>query len=295
MNLFTLGQKARMTAAINQYRSNLLNHNLCSNTPPIPSWNCVNGNCVDPLNGNGNYSDLNTCQVSCFCASGTPPLVENFQSGLPNWTIINNDGNDTWELTNSAGYNSNSSIYINNAEYSANGEYDDLVLPTLDLTSFSSIYLTFDHAYSLWTNPSSNQSWSDTLQIYISEDCGNSWQIIWEKAGLNLVTTSPSYNGFSWTPNNNNDWYSNTLDLSNFTNQDDFAIKFRNVNQYENNLFLDNINLSENNTSVLDNQIINKKIVKVIDVLGRTHSNLTYGIYLYIYDDNTTEKKIIFK
>ena len=295
MNLFTLGQKARMTAAINQYRSNLLNHNLCSNTPPIPSWNCINGNCVDPLNGNGNYSDLNTCQVSCFCASGTPPLVENFQSGLPNWTIINNDGNDTWELTNSAGYNSNSSIYINNAEYSANGEYDDLVLPTLDLTSFSSIYLTFDHAYSLWTNPSSNQSWSDTLQIYISEDCGNSWQIIWEKAGLNLVTTSPSYNGFSWTPNNNNDWYSNTLDLSNFTNQDDFAIKFRNVNQYENNLFLDNINLSENNTSVLDNQIINKKIVKVIDVLGRTHSNLTYGIYLYIYNDNTTEKKIIFK
>ena len=29
MNLFTTGQKTRMISAINQYRSNLLNHTLC--------------------------------------------------------------------------------------------------------------------------------------------------------------------------------------------------------------------------------------------------------------------------
>ena len=34
------------------------------------------------------------------------------------------------------------------------------------------------------------------------------------------------------------------IDLSSYTNQDDFAIRFRNVNQYENNLFIDNINLA---------------------------------------------------
>ena len=126
-----------MVSAINQYRPDLLSHSLCSNTPPTPSWNCVNGNCIDPLNGNGTYSDLITCQNNCFCASTNPPIYENFQSGLPSWTIINNDGSDTWEWTNSAGYNSNSSIYINNAEYSANGQYDDFILPTVDLTSYS--------------------------------------------------------------------------------------------------------------------------------------------------------------
>ena len=295
MNLFTIGQKTRMTAAINQYRPNLLNHNLCSNTPPIPSWNCLNGNCIDPLNGNGTYSDINNCLAACFCAAGTPPIYENFQSGLPNWSIINNDADDTWEITNSAGFNSNSSIYINNAEYSANGEYDDFILPTLDLTSYSSIYLTFDYAYSLWTNPSSNPNWSDTLQIYISEDCGNTWQKIWEKAGLNLVTTSPTYNSFSWTPNNNNDWSSENIDLSNYTNQDDIAIKFRNVNQYENNLFLDNINLSENNTSLQNISSSSKKVIKIIDLIGKVQSKTTSGIYLYIYDDFSTEKKIIIK
>ena len=295
MNFFTLGQKARMIAAINQYRINLLNNNLCNTNPPIPSWNCINGNCIDPQNGNGTYSDINNCIASCFCAAISPPLSEDFQTGLPGWTIINNDGSDTWELTNTSGYNSSSSIYINNAEYSANGEIDDLVLPTLDLTSFSSIYLTFDYAYSLWTNPSSAQNWSDTLKIYISEDCGNTWQLIWEKAGLDLVTTSPVYNSFSWNPTSNNDWESEVIDLSIYSNEDDFSIKFRNINQFENNLFIDNINLWDNNTSINDNFSKDKKLLKIIDVLGRNRSKFSPSIYLYIYDDNTVEKKVIIK
>jgi hypothetical protein len=295
MNLFTLGQKARMIAAINQYRINLLNNNLCNTNPPIPSWNCINGNCIDPQNGNGTYSDINNCIASCFCAAISPPLSEDFQTGLPGWTIINNDGSDTWELTNTSGYNSSSSIYINNAEYSANGEIDDLVLPTLDLTSFSSIYLTFDYAYSLWTNPSSAQNWSDTLKIYISQDCGNTWQLIWEKAGLDLVTTSPVYNSFSWNPTSNNDWESEVIDLSIYSNEDDFSIKFRNINQFENNLFIDNINLWDNNTSINDNFSKDKKLLKIIDVLGRNRSKFSPSIYLYIYDDNTVEKKVIIK
>ena len=295
MNFFTLGQKARMIAAINQYRINLLNNNLCNTNPPIPSWNCINGNCIDPQNGNGTYSDINNCIVSCFCAAVSPPLSEDFQTGLPGWTIINNDGSDTWELTNTSGYNSSSSIYINNAEYSANGEIDDLVLPTLDLTSFSSIYLTFDYAYSLWTNPSSAQNWSDTLKIYISQDCGNTWQLIWEKAGLDLVTTSPVYNSFSWNPTSNNDWESEVIDLSIYSNEDDFSIKFRNINQFENNLFIDNINLWDNNTSINDNFSKDKKLLKIIDVLGRNRSKFSPSIYLYIYDDNTVEKKVIIK
>ena len=224
MNLFTQGQKARMIAAINQYRPDLLNHNLCNTTPPVASWNCINGNCVDPLNGNGTYSDLSVCQANCFCTATNPPIYENFQSGLPSWSIINNDGGDTWEWTNNYGFNGNGCIWINNAEYSANGEYDDFIIPTVDLTSYSSIYLTFDYAYSLWTNPASSQNWSDTLIIFVSDDCGNTWQNVWEKAGLNLTTTTPAYNPFNWFPNNNNDWASVVIDLSSYTNQDDFAI-----------------------------------------------------------------------
>ena len=85
--------------------------------------------------------------------------------------------------------------------------------------------------------------WSDTLIILISSDCGVSWQNIWQKAGIDLVTTTPIFNESTWTPSNNNDWSSVLINLNSYINQDDVLIKFRNVNQYENNLYLDNINI----------------------------------------------------
>lgn len=252
MNMFTSGQKTRMISAINQYRNNLLSHNLCSGVAPNASWNCINGACVDPANGNGTYSNYNNCVNSCNCLGISLPLYEDFQnSSLPaNWIIENSDGDKTWELTNTAGYNSSSSVYINNADYGANGEYDDLISPTLNFSSLSSASLEFDYAYSLWTDPTSSQVWSDTLIILISSDCGVSWQNIWEKAGIDLVTTIPIFNEFAWNPSNNNDWNSIVINLNTYINQDDVLIKFRNVNQYENNLYLDNINIKSTPNSV---------------------------------------------
>ena len=57
------------------------------------------------------------------------------------------------------------------------------------------------------------------------------------------MTTTPVFNYFTWTPSNNGDWQSEVVNLNNFINQDDIAVKFRNVNQYENNLYIDNINI----------------------------------------------------
>ena len=252
MNMFTSGQKTRMISAINQYRDNLLSHNLCSGIAPNASWNCINGACIDPGSGNGTYSNYNNCVNSCNCLGISLPLYEDFQNtSLPaNWIIENSDGDKTWELTNTAGYNSSNSIYINNADYGANGEYDDLISPTLNFSSLSSASLEFDYAYSLWTDPTSSQVWSDTLIILISSDCGVSWQNIWEKAGIDLVTTIPIFNEFTWNPSNNNDWNSIVINLNTYINQDDVLIKFRNVNQYENNLYLDNINIKSTPNSV---------------------------------------------
>mgnify|MGYP003331222097 CR=1 FL=1 len=42
MNLFTDGQKTRMIATINQYRSNMINHNLCNNPTDIREIKNVN-------------------------------------------------------------------------------------------------------------------------------------------------------------------------------------------------------------------------------------------------------------
>ena len=254
MNLFTNNQKSRMISAINQYRSNLLNHNLCSGSTNPVSWDCTNGICSDPGTGNGIYSTYNACFLACGCAGTNSSVIEGFQtSTLPNgWSIDNPDGDQTWSLNSNYGYNSTRSIFIENSIYAANGQYDDLNSPIMNFSNASNINLSFDYAYSLWTNPNSSQIWSDTLIILISTDCGLTWQNIWEKAGVNLVTTTPVYNEFEWFPSNNNDWKSEIINLNTYINQDGVIIKFRNVNQYENNLFLDNINIISDGSTYIN-------------------------------------------
>ena len=256
MNLFTNNQKSRMIAAINQYRSNLLNHNLCSGSTNPTSWDCVNGSCVDPGDGNGSYSSYNDCFAACECAGNIVSVIEGFQSStLPNdWSIDNPDGDQTWLINSNYGYNSTSSIMIENSIYPANGEYDDFNLPTMNFSNASNISLSFDYAYSLWTNPNASQNWSDTLIILVSPDCGLTWQKVWEQAGTDLVTTNPVFNEFEWFPSGNNDWRSATINLNNYVNLDGVLIKFRNVNQYENNLFIDNINLISDGSTYTSNQ-----------------------------------------
>ena len=54
------------------------------------------------------------------------------------------------------------------------------------------------------------------------------------------------------TITNNNDWDSEIVNLNNYIGQDDVLIKFRNVNQYENNLYIDNINIQGNTTTSIN-------------------------------------------
>ena len=43
--------------------------NICQASCFSDSWDCINGTCLDPGNGQGQYSSLNICQASCFSAS----------------------------------------------------------------------------------------------------------------------------------------------------------------------------------------------------------------------------------
>ena len=54
--------------------------------------------------------------------------------------------------------------------------------------------------YTLWTNPNLSQNWSDTLIVYISQDCGITWTKIWEKAVLiyKQYTLTMDITGYLW-------------------------------------------------------------------------------------------------
>ena len=117
-------------------RINLTNSNISVNCNGVisSSWDCNSlGICTDPGTGNGTYSSYNACLSACGCTGNYSNISEGFQTtSLPNdWSVDNPDGDQTWVINSSYGYNSSSSICIENSIYSANGEYDDLNSPMM--------------------------------------------------------------------------------------------------------------------------------------------------------------------
>ena len=88
------------------------------------------------------------------------------------------------------------------------------------------------------------------------------------------------------------DWKFESISLSNYINQDDIVIKFRNVNQYENNLFIDNLNINTSVTNFGEQINPNKKLLKIIDILEKLMKNQTCPLF-YIYEDGSTERKFL--
>ena len=67
---------------------------------------------------------------------------------------------------------------MNNYDYNSPGQEDDLISPFFDLSLFSWPRLTFKHAYSLYSN-----TYPDTLTVLITNDCGITNTIIYQKYG----------------------------------------------------------------------------------------------------------------
>jgi len=173
------------------------------------------------------------------------PYAEGFEGAFPpTGTQLNNPDNlTTFEQTTAAFRTGTKSMYINNYDYDSNGQVDELVLPNLDLTSVSSPRLAFWLAYRLYTNPTSSPNYSDTLTVQVSPDCGQTWTEVYRKFGTALVTTpSPSYTLNAYVPVASH-WRRDSVDLSAYANLDNVVVKLRHITDYENNLYIDDINI----------------------------------------------------
>jgi hypothetical protein len=122
-------------------------------------------------------------------------------------------------------------------------ERDGMISPYLNFSQFGNVYLTFDHAYAQRFNQ------KDSLIIYISSGCEENWTRIWANGpdGYGSFETAPATN-YEFIPMTNEDWCSSgwgtdcfTLDLSEWAGDHNVRIKFEAFNNLGNNLYLDNI------------------------------------------------------
>lgn len=166
---------------------------------------------------------------------------EGFETTLfpPNgMTVENPDTGITWERDTVASYSGNGSVKINNLINTNYGQGDELILPDLDLTSYSGTpFLSFRWAYAR-----SSTVYSDELIVLLSKDCGLNFTQILYKSG-NALATAP----VQTTPfiPDSSQWKQAKVTLFNYKNYNNVILKFVNVTDGGNNLYLDNIQVGD--------------------------------------------------
>ncbi|MCA1764516.1 MAG: cadherin-like domain-containing protein, partial [Flavobacteriales bacterium] len=118
--------------------------------------------------------------------------------------------------------------------YNEQGETDDIETPWVDLGSSVGAELTFDYAYARYSS-----FFFDRMQVQIKTACDDNWITLWDKENLDLATAGSQT--AAYTPSCG-DWSSETIDLSDYSGV--VKVRFRGINGWGNNLYLDNIMLS---------------------------------------------------
>jgi len=171
------------------------------------------------------------------------PISENFNSLPANWNISNPDNLIGWSLFSTPG--NGKALYVNNYDYENQGARDQFISPVIDLSNVTFAYLRFERAYEYY-----GEGNEDRLRVIVSSTCdfNQSSTVIFNKSGLELITTSSSTGNY-FIPSTSQ-WKTEVIQLSQFIGSK-IQISFEAINGYGNNLFIDNITLSTDQSNDL--------------------------------------------
>lgn len=162
---------------------------------------------------------------------------EGFEETVEDYIVISDDLGNTWEESNAA-YTDNKSIYLNNYSGNPSGSVDEFMLPSVNLTLMNDPDLYFQLSYKQRSN-----SASDNLRVYVSRDCGATWQMRYNKSGSTLATVSGS-TGSAFAPSSESDWEQINVNLGSYSSEEHLLVKFRGTSDAGNNIYIDDIQIS---------------------------------------------------
>lgn len=197
------------------------------------------------------------------------------------WTLYNPDASVTLARTTGAAKTGTASMWFNSINYTCNGCIDEITLPNLDLTTMSSPLMTFQVAYRLLSDPTQPTAWSDTLRVLISTDCGVTWTQVYNKFSTALTTIIPVFSTTPFVPTAP-DWRLESINLAPYATSANALVKFRTVSDYENNMYIDDINIMSS-TGIKNVDKVEKLII---------YPNPSTG-YVNVYHNSTKDQKIV--
>ncbi|TND08665.1 MAG: PKD domain-containing protein [Bacteroidetes bacterium] len=221
--------------------------------------------------------------------------VENSSTFSADWTINNASGGQAFQRVTTTAYTGSASVRIQNYSTTTDDLVDEMISPSIDLTQIPSPVFTFRVAYRQKATGN-----TDKLRVLVSDNCGQTWVQRWAKSGTTLATVSGTQST-AFTPGVfTTEWRLETVNISTFTADTNFRIKFEFTSGGGNNLYIDDINIVSPNSisdpsTMLENFIVfpnpakdNAMIsmtlnsgqdvqLKVYDMIGREMSTLSKG------------------
>jgi len=200
------------------------------------------------LTASNNYGTDDTTMFQAVSVGGAAlPFVEDFEGSLTGWEIVNPDNGITWATATVGGTSpGNTAMTVAHYSYSSAGAVDELVSPALDFSNDTNVILTFEYASAYYST-----NYSDSLKVYISDDCGTTWSEMAEWSSVDASFSTAGQLTSSFVPNDSTKWcHGNSsvicpmIDLNAYSGMSGIRIKFVAVNGYGNNVFIDNINIS---------------------------------------------------
>lgn len=119
------------------------------------------------------------------------------------------------------------------------GQIDALRTPALSFAGANStLRVRFDVSHRRYSATD-----IDTLNVYISTDCGGSWTQVYTKGGSQLATVTGTQTT-AFTPTANAQWRRDSVNLGAYAGQPSVYLKFESRSGWGNNVYLDNINVN---------------------------------------------------
>jgi PKD repeat protein len=220
---------------------------------------------VTSLNGTDSLTMKGYVSVG---SSGSLALSQGFQSPTfppTGWVNYNpTNSNYTWQLNTTVGGFGNSSqcMFFNNglakgifqsldeewvpgkAAMDVIGQRQRIFTPSYDFTGVNYPEIYFDVAYAPY-----NATYSDSLAIYYSTDCGNTWNQVYFKGGMTLCTTGNTVmtgadtNAIGLFVPLSNNWRTDTIKIPAIAYATSVMFAFENRSGNGSPIYIDNINI----------------------------------------------------
>lgn len=234
--------------------------------------------------------------VSDNSAQNPDNQIESFDSKntWPSWPILNYFNNNfRWQFTEDAGYWGNRSLmykafdertFPDNKYSSASQDWDDVISPAYDLSSFSAGNTFLSFRTSSATQAGFGSAMDDSLQVQFSTNCGGTWQNLKTLKG-NELNNMGSVVGVNFVPTKTGDWALKQFSLpsSAITSNTLFRLRYR-PGDLSNNFYLDNWQITRGPNALLDVSSIDGKIV--------VSPNPSDGIFQLQLNDLTSDRGV---